>query len=93
MKKSRKHRTKSYDLRLRNCMQNSLDDRPLCDAIEATIDSNLQAIEDIKTGKEEFDTIKNFLLRQVIKACRGRVNPKVAHQRLDEILLQIIKKQ
>ena len=77
----------------RNELQTSLDNSPLYEAIKAAIASNLRAIEDIKTGKEEFNTIKNSLLRQVMRACGGKVNPKLAHQLLDEMLLKIIKKQ
>jgi aspartyl-tRNA(Asn)/glutamyl-tRNA(Gln) amidotransferase subunit B len=50
------------------------------------ISANPQAVADVKEGGKKCEKARNFLLGQVMQRTRGRANPKVVSQILDEKL-------
>ena len=56
------------------------------EAVSQAIGSNHQAVADYKAGKE---TAIKFLVGQVMKATRGRANPKLANELLIEKLKEV----
>ena len=69
------------DLNPVNQIKNSISEG--FDPLRETADDLKSEIEDFKAGKE---TIINFLVGQVMRATRGKANPKLAEQALRDLL-------
>ncbi|WP_133629385.1 hypothetical protein [Fonticella tunisiensis] len=55
----------------------------LMKVIKDVISSNLQSVNDFKSGKTQ---AAGFLMGQVMKVTRGKANPKLAKELLDDLL-------
>jgi aspartyl-tRNA(Asn)/glutamyl-tRNA(Gln) amidotransferase subunit B len=62
------------------------DTRQLEDTVIEVINSNIQAVTDYRAGKEQ---ALKFLVGQVMKATRGRADPKRVNELLKEKLAEV----
>ena len=58
-------------------------------AINAALDANPKAIEDLRGGKKKPDAVKGFLRGQVMKSTGGKADPELVGQLLDARLLEV----
>ncbi|MFP4497427.1 MAG: Asp-tRNA(Asn)/Glu-tRNA(Gln) amidotransferase subunit GatB [Vulcanimicrobiota bacterium] len=68
-----------------NCWKQITSKRELRPLIDKVIEENNQAVQDYLEGRE---SIKQFLVGQVMKASRGKASPKFANTFLDEALAE-----
>jgi len=63
------------------------DTRQLEETVSQVITANVQALADFKAGKEQ---ALKFFVGQVMKATKGRANPKVVNELLKEKLVEVL---
>jgi aspartyl-tRNA(Asn)/glutamyl-tRNA(Gln) amidotransferase subunit B len=80
VKTGKKPRTLAEEL---NLIQKS-DIGELEKIVDEVLRDNPQAVEDFKAGGKKSGKARGFLLGQVMQKTRGRANPKVAAEILDE---------
>jgi len=63
------------------------DTEQLRETVSQVITANIQAVADYKAGKEQ---ALKFLVGQVMKATKGRANPKLVNELLKEKLAEVL---
>jgi aspartyl-tRNA(Asn)/glutamyl-tRNA(Gln) amidotransferase subunit B len=62
----------------------------IADAVAAAIESNPQALDDLRKGKKKPDAVKGFLRGQVMKKTGGKANPALVGELLEAKLAEIL---
>ncbi len=65
------------------------DEGPIVAAIEAALDANPKAIDDLKDPKKKPDAVKGFLRGQVMKLTGGKADPALVGKLLDAKLAEL----
>lgn len=63
------------------------DEFQIFKAFIGVLESNSKVMEDLKTGKIDPGSVRNFFLVQVMVALDGKTNPALVRQLIDEFLV------
>jgi Asp-tRNA(Asn)/Glu-tRNA(Gln) amidotransferase B subunit len=62
------------------------DEFQILKAIRGVLELNSKVMEDFKSGKKNTDSVKNFLLVQVMMVLDGKANPALVRQLIVQIM-------
>jgi aspartyl-tRNA(Asn)/glutamyl-tRNA(Gln) amidotransferase subunit B len=62
----------------------------IAEAVAAAVESNPQAIDDLKKGKKKPEAVKGFLRGQVMKKTGGKANPALVGELLEAKLAELL---
>jgi len=63
------------------------DEFQISKAFIGVLESNSKVMEDLKTGKIDPGSVRNFFLVQVMVALDGKTNPALVRQLIDDFLV------